>query len=154
MVYLSRPCQFKFLKDVFHKFHLVHSWILCPKCSTILFRRFLTKSYSFYNSSTLFPWSVWAQKVQIVGGNYGMLLMLLTVSDFPNNWMHLIKSSKHESNTKFYLFHRYVPLLTQFPLLIPLSASSSALSTMSSLDTVKSIIFVSFYSIVSSLLHF
>ena len=26
---LSRPCPFKFLKAIFHKFYLVHSWILC-----------------------------------------------------------------------------------------------------------------------------
>ena len=27
----------KFLKTVFHKFHLVHSWILCPICDIIFF---------------------------------------------------------------------------------------------------------------------
>ena len=27
---LSRPITSNFLKAVFHKFHLVHSWILCP----------------------------------------------------------------------------------------------------------------------------
>ena len=32
MVCLSRPYPFKFFKTVFHKFYLVHSWILCPKC--------------------------------------------------------------------------------------------------------------------------
>ena len=26
----SRPYHFRFLKAVFHKFYLVHSWILCP----------------------------------------------------------------------------------------------------------------------------
>ena len=26
----TRPYPFKFLKTVFHKFYLVHSWILCP----------------------------------------------------------------------------------------------------------------------------
>ena len=28
MVYLSRPYPFKFLEAVFHKFYLVHPWIL------------------------------------------------------------------------------------------------------------------------------
>ena len=32
LVCLSRPYPFKFFKTVFHKFYLVHSWILCPKC--------------------------------------------------------------------------------------------------------------------------
>ena len=30
MVCMSRPYHFNFLKTVFHKFYLVHSWILCP----------------------------------------------------------------------------------------------------------------------------
>ena len=34
MVCINRQYQFKFFKGVFHKFNLVHSGILCPKCFT------------------------------------------------------------------------------------------------------------------------
>ena len=38
---LSRPYPFKFFKAVFHKFYLVHSWILCPIWSEekVLYRK-------------------------------------------------------------------------------------------------------------------
>ena len=31
---LNRPYRIKFLKAVFHKFHLIHSWIPCSMCVT------------------------------------------------------------------------------------------------------------------------
>ena len=35
------PYHFNFLKAVFHKFHLVHFWIICPTCNFYLFKKFL-----------------------------------------------------------------------------------------------------------------
>ena len=37
LVYLSKPYHFKFLKALFHRFYLVHSWILCPIWSPCFF---------------------------------------------------------------------------------------------------------------------
>ena len=45
---LSRPYPFIFLKAAFHKFHLVHSWILCPICSLI--EAFIAKFVSICSS--------------------------------------------------------------------------------------------------------
>ena len=63
MVYLSRPCISSiFLKAVFHKFDLVHSWILCPICVIPIIQRrtdnlvrYLRK-YSKTPSSQAFDW--------------------------------------------------------------------------------------------------
>ena len=50
MVYLSRPYPFKSLKAVFRKFHLVHSWIVCPMlCFLISSRKIEIKIVALWN---------------------------------------------------------------------------------------------------------
>ena len=43
MICLRKPYPFKSFKGFFHKFYLVHSWILCPRCNDICLWLFLLK---------------------------------------------------------------------------------------------------------------
>ena len=54
-----------FLKDVFHKFYLVHSWIICPKCIYCMF--WYLKYWASVEWSILFNKTSLCSKVWFVG---------------------------------------------------------------------------------------
>ena len=54
-----------FLKDVFHKFYLVHSWIICPKCIYCMF--WYLKYWASVEWSILFNKTSFGSKVWFVG---------------------------------------------------------------------------------------